>query len=58
MTPQAVVLLMAGNTRLQVLPSGLRVAQDPNRLVVMERGYEAPSTLHTQIQVAFPAETL
>ena len=58
MTPHTVTLLMAGDTTLQVLSSGLGVAQDPESLVVMEGGDRVPSALQSEVHMALPAEPL
>lgn len=58
MTPQAVRLLVARNTTLQVLSSGLRMAQDPESLVVVEGGDDFPLPAEAEIQVALSAEGL
>ena len=58
MTPQAVVLLMAGDATLQVLPGCLGVAQDPEGLSVVEGGDKAASALEAQVHVALAAESL
>ena len=58
MTSQAVVLLVAGDTTLQVLPGCLGVAEDPDRLVVVEGGNQVTFTLKARPKVTFPTECL